>query len=186
MYINVLSQTNTTDNKGMKQGNWVYTTTDTVKPSVVLIRSDNTSASQKAPEKRVMTFVLENGNYTDNKRNGEWIINYYKKGEPDNYKLYTVTFRNDSIIRIVSVFRDGKVKGDISYLNNEPIGTFKIYYPDGQIKADGVALKGAPFFKGTEYYTSAGSYYNRPKNFNKELLEKENVNIKSILVKLKK
>lgn len=179
--IIIFSQENLTDSKGLKQGTWIYSKTDTVTSNVMLVRSENTAATQKAPEKKAMKFVLESGNYIDNKRNGDWVINYYKKGEPDNYKIYSVTYSNDSIKKIVSYYRDGKVKADISYQNNEPIGPFKVYYPDGQVHYEGSALKGVVFFKGTEYYISAGSYYNRPKNCNKQVLEKENIDIKTLL-----
>lgn len=103
---------NTVDLKGKKQGRWVY------------YGAHKDSSCYGKNQK------VEEGQFVDGKRTGEW-INYYCNGNKKSILNYTKGIPTGKLVIYDS---NGKVVEEGTRLNNKWVGEYKFYYPNGKIQ----------------------------------------------------
>tara|TARA_B100000674_G_scaffold56903_1_gene39600 strand:- start:11313 stop:12263 length:951 start_codon:yes stop_codon:yes gene_type:complete len=102
------------DENNMKQGYWVYTNKTK--------RLPNYKESQ----------VVEEGNYTDDKKTGKWIF-YYNNNKVKQILTYADNRPNG---HAVFYYKNGNKKEEGTWKNNKWVGNYTYYYENGEVRND--------------------------------------------------
>lgn len=105
---------NHVDENNMKQGHWVYTNK--------IKKLPNYNENQ----------VVEEGDYSDNKKTGKWIF-YYNNNKVKQVLTY-LNNRPDG--HAVFYYKNGNKKEEGTWKNNKWVGEYKYYYENGEIRKD--------------------------------------------------
>ena len=146
---------NHVDENNMKQGHWVYTNK--------IKRLSNYKDNQ----------VVEEGNYTDDKKTGQWTFYYnnnnvkhvltYANNRPDGYAVFYYEngnkreegtwINNKWVGDYTYYYENGRVKNDWNYnKNGSRVGVQKYFYSNGQLMIEGEWSNGEETGKIMEYY----------------------------------
>lgn len=185
---------------GLKEGYW-----QTFKKFYVIIRKyditcsvqiteDSIEYNSVKPDKNTdldqIYCLNKEGFFINGKKNGIW--KYYNCSKDFNYNprnnnkdtikgklLYQLIFTEDSINGILtSFFPTGKIKSEVTFINNTPIGKIQCYFEDGKTYISGEIKKNEKFFFGDEY--SPKGYKLQSRYFLIEDILKEWTNINEI------
>lgn len=143
---------NIIDGAGKKQGNWLYTRSDTtIRTYIAIMDSSNTASIDTIIEE----FTYLSGNYVNGKKNGIWTSydksNYFAKP----FKFSELTFIDDQL--------NGEVK---------------IYHENGQIKFSGTTQESSIVVL-MKFYSDKKEYWGFQKLEVKDIIEKYS-NLKKI------
>jgi antitoxin component YwqK of YwqJK toxin-antitoxin module len=146
---------NRIDENNMKQGHWVYTNKMKNLPNY---RDDQ---------------VVEEGNYSDDKKTGKWMFYYnndkvkhiltYTNNRPEGYAVFYYkngnkreegTWKNNKWVGDYKYYyKNGNIRNEWSYnQNGQRTGTQKYYYENGQLMIEGVWENGKEAGLITEYH----------------------------------
>jgi antitoxin component YwqK of YwqJK toxin-antitoxin module len=145
---------NRTDNKGLKQGNWLEFYPDGKKKTEKFYRDDLLHGYYKEYDSEgnlVLTMLYDNGAIVKSKVEDDQDIEIINKYNENNRIIYSGPYRNNTPVGVHREFdKDGKVTNafiynDVGLLLSEGIvdeagnrnGKWKDLYPDGKTQAEG-------------------------------------------------
>ncbi len=144
---------NRTDNKGLKQGNWIEFYPDGKKKSEKFYKDNLLHGYYKEYDIKgnlVLTMLYDNGSLVKSNVEDTQDIEVVNKYDSDNKLIYNGPFRNNIPVGVHREYKDGKVINAYSYNDvglriSEGIvdesgnrnGRWKDFYPDGKVKAEG-------------------------------------------------
>lgn len=104
-------------------------------------------------------------NYKNGLRHGTY-IEYYDRYYPNIYQIYTKYYKN-KIKNNVKIYKNNTIYCKINYIKGKPLGNFKEYYENGQIKINTNVLGYTPDINKKDRYSINKSLINVLKLINK-------------------
>lgn len=157
----VAQSENYTDSKGFKQGHWEYIERDTTEKYVIHVRhseSDtmhlDTGFGKNAAEKtyQVTHKCIAGGNYTDDRKNGVWILYQDNAGIDPQMSRTEVTENNGKVIQYMHMFHRKIKKYEITFKNGVKNGPLKTYNAQGNLISEMHFTRDEPSSELTTYY----------------------------------